>query len=121
MPEHVTAEQTTDKVSHDLKSCEALKLEELIRLQIIGIALSGGFDQIHRRNKEVGAVVMKFHDFFEWHKVLVETMRDLMKPQHGSKKRTLVDGEMLTWGEYCLKYYGVGHDWVARMIRAEHT
>lgn len=113
--------EATTRATYDLKSCDALKLHELTKLQIIGIALSGDFDKIHRRNKEVGAIVTRFHEFFEWHKVLVETMRDLMKPKHGSKKRTLVDGEMLTWGEYCRKYYGVGHDWVARMIRAEHT
>jgi hypothetical protein len=44
-----------------------------------------------------------------------------MRPRRGSTKRTMVDGTMMTWGEYCLKYYGVGHDWINRLLKGEHT
>jgi hypothetical protein len=70
---------------------------------------------------EVGCVVMGFHRFIKDHAPLVIAMRNIMRPRRGSKKRTDVDGVMMTWGEYCLKFYGVGHDWVNRMLKGEHT
>jgi hypothetical protein len=66
-----------------------------------------------------------FHAFVKEAAPLVSAMRDIMRPIRGSHKRTrvIIDGveQDVTWGEYCLKVYGVGHDWVNRMLKGEHT
>jgi hypothetical protein len=110
-----------EEASSDLKSLESLRLHDLTEQQIQTIAASGDFATLHRRNMEVGCVVMGFHRFIKDHAPLVIAMRNIMRPRRGSKKRTDVDGVMMTWGEYCLKFYGVGHDWVNRMLKGEHT
>ncbi len=113
------------RVSSDLKSLERLRLDELTAEQVRMIAGCGDFHTIDYRNREVGLRVRSFHQFMATHAPLVSAMRDIMRPRRGSHKRTkvFIDGveQQVTWGEYCLRVYGVGHDWVNRLLNGEHT
>lgn len=114
-----------NEASSDLKSLERLRLDELTPEQVRMIAASGDFRTIDYRNREVGLRVRSFHQFMATHAPLVSAMRDIMRPRRGSHKRTkvVIEGveQEVTWGQYCLKVYGVGHDWVNRLLNGEHT
>jgi hypothetical protein len=113
------------RVSSDLRSLQSLRLDQLSSDQIRTIAEFGDFVTLDYRNREVGMRVRTFHAFIKEAAPLVSAMRDIMRPIRGSHKRTkvIIDGveQEATWGEYCLRVYGVGHDWVNRMLKGEHT
>jgi hypothetical protein len=115
----------TARVSCDLRSLQSLRLDQLTPDQIRTIAASGDFTTLDYRNREVDMRMRTFRAFIKEAAPLVSAMRDIMRPIRGSHKRTrvIIDGvdQEVIWGEYCLKVYGVGHDWVNRMLKGEHT
>jgi hypothetical protein len=109
-----------EAVSSELSSYEAIALGDLTPEQIVFIASNSGKDALHKRNQEVGIVVMKFHRFFEQFKPLVVAMKAKMCGARGSHLRTMIDGTYMSWSEYCRTYYGVSYRWVQKLINGDY-
>jgi hypothetical protein len=108
-------------VSSELSSYEGIPLADLTDEQILSIATNGDFLTVHTRSKEVGMMVMKFIHYFERFKPLVVSMKEKLCAPRGSKRRTMVDGQEVTWSEYCTLYYGCSYRWVQKLLDGDYV
>jgi hypothetical protein len=68
---------------------------------------------------DMGMMVMKFSNYFETYKPIVMSMKQKLCGLRGSQRKTVIDGQEMTWAEYCKVYYGCSYRWVAKLIDGE--
>jgi hypothetical protein len=114
-----TNAEAMEVASSELYSYEAIPLSQLTSDMVMTIAGSADIALVHRWSKQVGMMVMKFSNYFETYKPIVMSMKQKLCGLRGSQRKTVIDGQEMTWAEYCKVYYGCSYRWVAKLIDGE--